>query len=540
MILKKNKLLYCALFLCLPSILSANFSTLQYWDPIPYHNAANFNMAPNTPFMYAIKQRLVSDDAERQKHFGLNFSPFVQKATKAQQIDDFYFGDVSITQGSLTPQFAYMSCFQGTPSLMGLFIGQDKNGNSIWGNSTAEDTSIITQITETTINATLLPDNVKDALFILNDVPTATNNISSDYASALIMNPATNDVGTAPSIFSQMVLEQDPIFFGAFGVPLVYQKAGLRWEANFDFCDYVGIVARGGFCQITQRTLAPVSISDTSSIYSNLQESEYGTSGTETSTTATAQGIFNQYISNNIYDLLDATYGADYDISTFNEVGIEDIQVMGFLRYPIVMHPSNPDKYGSMIITPYTIIGYSIPIEGSRNYSQLYSLPLGNNGHAAINGVAGVTFDFIEGIEFGFEVGGTGFLEQTIEDVPCPNHRLQRVIYPYRRDLKITPGFNSQFSLIFNAFNFTENINFSFRYDYIDHSEDDIKQVESNKYFFTDHLERLSAWKSQNFITGLTFNLQENIALSVAWQGAFSQKNAYCSNTILGSLNCQF
>jgi hypothetical protein len=53
-------------------------------------------------------------------------------------------------------------------------------------------------------------------------------------------------------------------------------------------------------------------------------------------------------------------------------------------------------------------------------------------------------------------------------------------------------------------------------------------------------LEELSTWTSQMFIAALTFEIQPSIFVSIGWQGALSQKNAYCSNTILGSLNFLF
>ena len=542
MILKNNTILYAALLLCLPSVISANITTMQYWDPVPFFNAANLNMPADTPFCYGVKQRICDEDADtKHRRWGINISPFVQRAIRAQQTDDLYFG---VSKNILPNQYGReMSDFQGTAYLMGLFLGQDENGNSIWGGPIAQDTGVTTDITAT---------NIADTFYLMPNLQnsvSALNNITGGVAgtNAIIYNTQTNPpANTAPSILSQSMLEQDRIYFGAFSVPLTYQKAGFRWELNFDISDSVGFLARGGFCQITQRAgtqkslsaLAPTTQPDSGlpSLYSGLNIVSNIASGSST----LAQNVFDEWVDNNIDGLLDATNGADYDISTFSDTGIEDIQLLAFIRHPFPIHPEDPDKYLSMLVTPYAIIGWTLPIAGVRDYSKLYALPFGNNGHTSVGGVLGLTFDFIDSIEFGFEFGATGFLKKTINELPCPNHQLQRVLYPYRQNVEYHPGFNSQFAAIFNAYEFAQNTSFSFRYNYVQHNDDTITLITPSQYFFPNMLEDLSGWTSQTFIAALTFEIQPAVFLSMAWQGALSQKNAYCSNTILGSLNFAF
>jgi len=536
MVLKSNKLFFGALFLCLPSLLSANITTLQYWDPIPFFNAANLNMPPNTQFCYGIKHRLVEETSERRKYFGLNISPFVQRAIRAQQDENIYFGVHGAA--TITPA-QQMSDFQGTPYLMGLFLGRDVNGNSIWGGPNDLDTGNVTNITATNVANTQLPLNLKNAVDALNNNPNPVTTTPPDYDNALLAGTPTST--TSPSVFSQAVLKSDETYFGAFSVPLTYQKSGFRWELNFDLHEDFGFLVRGGFCQLTQRALPELSLTanNNDKIYSGLTTVAAG-SASETTSNATAQSIFNEWVTNNIDDLLDPTNGVDYDITTFTTTGIEDVQFLGFIRHAFPVYPNDPDRYPSIIVTPYVMGGCTVPVAPARDYSQLYSLPLGNNGHLSAGGVVGLTFDFIDSIEFGFEFGATAFLEKTINNVPCPNHELQRVIYPYRQDMNVTPGFNGQFSAIFNAYEFARNTSFSFRYNYVQHTRDSITLVTPSIYFYPEMLEELSTWSSQMFIAALTFELQPRILLSIAWQGALSQRNAYCSNTILGSLNFLF
>lgn len=557
MILKKNRLFYVALLLSLPSALSANITTLQSWDPAPIFNAANLNMPPDTQFCYMIKNRLTSDqDYEKRCKFGINFSPFVQKATRAQQDEDIYFGDsptpVTAFPGIPSPGTpgGQMSDYQGTPYLMGLFLGQDVNGNSIWGDSTDIDTGIVTDITTTTVGNTLLPTNLKNAINALNNNPNSTTAPeATNYA--IIFGTPTNTDNTSPSILSQGVLEQDRVYFGAFSVPLSYQKAGFRWEANFDLSNDIGFLFRGGFCQIIQRVgpaipLAAVAapLNTPAGIYNQLNNvSNASTSSSSSSTnysTPVAQSTYAEWVANNINDLLDTTLGADYNILTFCDTGVEDIQFLGFARHSFLLNPIDMNKYSSVILTPYLLIGCTAPIAPVRDYSKLYALPFGNNGHASVGGVMGLALGFLNRLEFGFEFGATGFIPQIINGLPCPNHDLQRVIYPYRQDVKYRPGFNGQFAAILNAYNFLHNTSFSFKYNFVQHNKDSITLLTPSPYFFPELLENMSTWNSQMFTAALTFELQSSIYISFAWQGALSQKNAYCSNTILGSLNFQF
>lgn len=539
MILKNNWLLYGALFLCLPSFISANITTLQSWDPAPVFNAANLNMPPDTPFCNLSKRRVFDEDDSKHRRWGINISPFVQKATRAQRSDDLYFGDTPIlgvsTQGVAGQQ---MSDYQGTPYLMGLFLGQDVNGNSIWGGSTSTDTGVITDISTATVAATELPLNLKNAVNALND--NANTNTS-----ALIYNLTLGTAPNyAPSILSQSVLELDPIYFGAFTQLLAYQKAGFRWELNFDVSDDIGAIVRGGFCQITQRAGGAQSLSAQSTLggkkspiyqYLNIPS----TSTTQVSSDL-APPIFNEWVSNNIDDLLAPTNGVDYNIATFSETGIEDIQFLGFVRHPFILHPVDTEKHTSIILTPYLILGCTAPIAPVKDYSKLYALPFGNNGHASFGGVVGLMFEFAKAIELGFEFGATGFFENRIDALPCPNHELQRVLYPYRQNVNYSPGFNGQFAAILNAYNFTHNISFSLKYNFVQHNQDTITLITPSAYFLPEKLEQLSIWNSQMITGALTFEIQPSIYVSFAWQGALTQKNAYCSNTVLTTLSFLF
>ncbi|MBP6869966.1 hypothetical protein KBC04_03730 [Candidatus Babeliales bacterium] len=566
MIVKNNWLRYGALLLCLPSFLFADLTTLQSWDPVPFFNAANLNMPPDTQFCYGIKEIILDEATDKRRHIGINISPFVQRAIRAQQSENVFFGVsgstdlggvVTAAGGAYTPQ---MSDYQGTAFLMGLFMGQDINGNSIWGGPSAVDTGLTTDITTATVAAlTEMPSNLRDAINALNDNAHATSGSTpTPGPNAVIYNIPSNSAGTAPSILSESVLEADNIYFGAFSTPLTYQKTGFRWELNLDISDNVGFLVRGGLCQIVQRVIPPTPLAGLApsqmsnytqngtqntgampSLYTGLNTVENGATDAAIPA-AIAQSVFNQWVSNNLEDLFDPINGINQNYETFTLTGVEDMQFLAFLRHAFPIHPNDPEKYASVIATPYANIGATLPLAAVQDYSKLYGLPLGNNSHVSVGGVVGLTLDFIDSIEFGFEFGATYFLKKTIYGVPCPNHILQRVIYPYRQDLIVSPGFNGQFAFIFNAYEFAHNTSFSFRYNYVQHNQDTITLVTPSPYFLPSQLEIISPWTSQMFIAAFTFEIQPAIFLSIAWQGALAQRNAYCSNTILGSLNFQF
>lgn len=573
MIFKNNRLLFSAFILCLPSFLSADLTTLQSWDPIPVFNAANLNTPPDTQFCTLVKRQIIDDVPGKRRKIGINFSPFMQRAVRGQAGPNSFFGDYP---GTLTPNpnggpdtnvqapGTALSDMNGTAYLMGLFLGADENGNGIWGLGNV-DTGDAVDITYTTVTTTLLNLNLQNAAMGLNGISQANPTvIPSTNCNTLIYNVATNPNGppedqfTAPSILSQSALDQDATLFGAFSVPLIYQKTGLRWELNFDISDNFGFIFRGGVAQIAQyaqtskslSSIVPPSTTTTTTpttIFSELSTvgaaQQAGAGNAITLNQPLAQAIFEQWVDDNIDDLLDPTYGADYNIQSYYATGLEDLRFIFFARHSFAMHPHEENDYTPMLITPYAVFGYTLPMSGPQNYSQLYALPLGNSGHASFDTLGGLTFDFLDSVELGFEAGATFFQAEDILQMPCPNHILQRVIYPYRRNLNVAPGCNWHFSASLNAIDFIKNISFISNYNFVQHTADTITPMAGsigNQYFFPNYLEDLSPWTSQLFTAALDFKLQPGIHFSLAWQGALSQTNAYCSNTVLGSLNFLF
>lgn len=526
MIRASKKLLLCTILLTPHIPTFASLTSMQHWNPSPIFNALNSNMPPDSYFSHIINARL-KGEAIKERRFGFTLSPFIQRAVRASDRNGNDYGDYNYTEAN-KPLAREMSDYQGTPYLMGLFLGADADGNSIWDNN--DDTGVATNIGN--IANTSLPKNLKDA---------ATN------ISGILYNSVA---GNKPSILSQSVLEQDRTYFGAISIPLTYEKIGLRWEANFDVNQHIGLVLRGGVCQIKQSASNYISLTnatkansgdaDTDTIYKSLNVQGGATAPPAADTTQ--QVLFDTNITNNVAEILDPINGANYNISSFSDFGFEDIEAGFFLRKAVQMHPpqESSDRYDSVIMTPYVYVGGAFPISKQRDYNKLFSLPTGNSGHASVGGSAGFTFDFAHSVEIGVEGGITHFFQKDIVDMPVPNHRLQRVLYPYRRDVNVDPGRNWHFKGLFSAYEFMPGASFFLTYQYTQHTKDTIKLKKANANFLPEKLEDLSPWTVQQLTASISFAIQPNIHASLAWQGALKQENAYASHTILGSINFLF
>lgn len=506
----------------------ASLTTMQYWDANPIYNAYNSNMPADAHFANITKSILKGNDDVQERRFGFNISPFIQRSVRATDRHGNDYGDYNHSETN-RPLARAMSDYQGTPYLMGLFLGADASGNSIWANN--DDTQNTDNLTDATIDATALPKNLKDA--------------AKNIRTFLYNNDTAGE--KTPALLSQSVLEKDPTYFGAISIPFTYQKLGLRWEANLDVNEHIGIVLKGGVAQLKQDVSPYVSLTnatkandsdpDTDKIYKYITSAGAGANPSPAN-----QNTFNTNITNNIDELLSATNGANYDIRSYSDFGIEDAEIGIFLRKAIQLHPSQKHEayIDSTIMTPYLYIGGRVPLSKQKDYTKLFSLSLGDNGHASAGGNAGLCFDFANSIEVGIEAGMNYFFKQDIMQMPIPNHKLQRVLYPYRRDVTIEPGYNWHFKALFSAYEFTPGISFFATYQYMQHTKDSIKLKTANSNFLPQMLEDLSSWSTQNITAAMSFAIQHNIHASLAWQAGINQSNAYSTQTILGTLSFLF
>lgn len=583
MILNCNRL--CAIIiiantLFLTNLLFAELTTLQHFDPAPNFSCNDSMMPPNSQFLDLKQAEWKNEVPCKKRGFGLTITGFIQGASRAKG----YNGETNYGTVVGIPENGFeMGDFRGTMYAMGLFLGANPaTGNTIWGTSaTSGDLAEIANsqsITTTTIQNFNLPDCLEDAML----------NLSGNLVNGTVTTPPTNSAlvfnsGAAasniPSIFSEGQLARDTKYFGAFSMPILYRKQGVRFEANIDVNDCIQFTIQGGAANIQQKytnTIAtqtttsstscapvgqtapgPYSISNVatvcasgstgtstviSSLYTNLNQTG---SGFAAAPNTVAQTLFNKYISNNLDSLLDPDCGIDQSACAFDKSSIEDVRFTLTLQRAYDPRRFNStdedDTWPDMIFTPYVWVGGTAPVAKEIDYSNILSLPFGNNGHASAGGGLGMTFDFAESVEVGFEGGATYFFAKN-EHRPFPTSPLQRVIYPFSTDVRTQPGLNWNVKVLLNAYQFLKHVSFWFSYELVEHCKDSFKVCDSSQaeYFFPETLRCLSDWRGQFFNAAITFDIQPGIQASFLWQQPLAPRNAYYPVTIMGSISFMF
>lgn len=603
-----------AIFLSCSSLMQAGLTTLKHFDPSPRYSANDSMMPPNSQFLDLRQAQIKHEVPSKPRIFGLNFSGFVQKAVRARG----YTGTNEYGSVLGTPPNAFeLGDFRGTLYPMGLFLGVNPStGRSIWADNTTStsttadgtDNGSPANITYASISAFGLPSCLSNIAYQLAGYPsTPTNpNVPSSTGLVFIDNPVSATSTTPPtsvgtSIFSDRKLSQDSVYFGAFSLPIEYQQSGLRWELNINCSDYIGLTVQSGCSRMKQyyinnlttpttpgqTAIGPYSLSSLattgtttptslSNLYNELNQSNIttvnppgpgnlpGGNPVSTGPAVAAQATFNKYISNNIATILNPDCEGSDPLCSFEDYSVNDINII--LSFKNVYEPfryrhADDDDTGSwpdMIFTPYGWIGGTFPVSKETDYDNILSLPFGNNGHASVGGALGMTFDFAESIEVGFEGGATHFFAHQ-ERRPFPTHRLQRLLYPFKADVVTQPGMNWHFRALLNAYQFLKHCNFWMTYELIEHRKDCFtiltpaqtagccnpgSSSESTStyvnYFVPEVLSCRSDWRAQFFNAGLSFDIQPGLQASLVWQQPISPRNAYYPVTILGSINFLF
>ena len=568
----------------------AELTTMQHFDPAPNFSANDSMMPPNSQFLDLIQAKMKNEVPNKTKRFGINISGFIQGANRAIGYDG------TTTYGTVVgvPENGFeLGDFRGTLYAMGLFLGANpKNGDSIWGSNISTPATAATSgcngtdtgnaqcITDCSIRGFDLPSCLAQAAYALSGntqtIPPASCSATAP-TTALIFNPgAGTSPANIPSIFTESQLATDTKYFGAFSTPIEYKKQGLRLEFNLQCNDNIGLTIQTGFANIqqyytntiaTQTTSAtscsaigqtspgPYSISNVaticqtgasgssapiSSLYANLNQQIY----TSVPNTA-AQNIFNTYISNNLDNLLSSECGINQTACAFDESSVEDVRIMLTLQKPYDPNRFNQDDeddvWPDMIFTPYAWVGGTFPVAKEIDYSNLLSLPFGNNGHVSAGGGVGMTFDFAESVEVGVEGGVTAFFAKD-EHRPFPTSPLQRVVYPFWTDVHTEPGLNWNFKVLLNSYQFLKHVNFWFSYELIQHRKDTITvcDKEQAQYFYPEAITCKSDWRGQFFNAAVVFDIQPGFQASFVWQQPISPRNAYYPVSIMGSLNFMF
>ncbi len=565
----------CLLF---STILDAKLTTLRHFDPAPNYSANDSMMPPNSQFITLQHARIKEEQPSKRRWFGFNMSGFFQKAVQARG----YTGSTSYgTVVGSAPNAFEMGDFRGTLYAMGLFLGHNpKNGKTIVNidpttNEPYPDTDPCNYITPESVEAFDLPPCLSNiALGLIgnagtaNCTTTATGNPLIFFTNGQVPQ-TTQTIFESFSIFSPRKLAEDTIYFGAFSLPIEYQQVGARFELNIQPHDNIGLTIQTGFTNMRQyyvNTLTtgssatpsgqtnygpyPISaVLGTSNTVTNLYGAQLNQSNSSNSTaSATAQSIFNQYISNNIAAVLNPDcIDNNNPICNFDRFSVDDLRLLLTLSKsyePFRARHDEDDDPGSWpdtIFTPYTWIGGSVPIAKETNYRNILALPFGNDGHGSVGGGLGFTFDFAESVEVGFEGGVTYFIPH-VQTRPFPTHQLQRILYPFEATVTSKPGMNWEFKALLHAYQFLKHVSFWFTYELIEHTRDcySFKDASKAQYYTPEVLTCRSDWRAQFFNAAMVFDIMPGLQLSFLWQQPIAPRNAYYPVTLMGSINFLF
>jgi len=195
----------------------ASLTTLMHYDPAPIYSASNSTMPPDAHFHSLIKEDMMGTRADTHRRaVGITISPFVQRSVTAKDSYNTSYGIIPPTAaGSVNqPYYNDMGNFRGSINLLGLFIGNDPQGNNIWlGNVVGSSINDL----KANLSGTSWPTDINEAFIA-----------SGGNLRSIGINNTNND-----SVFSDAVIEEDQQYFGAITWPAVYQKMGARFEYQF-------------------------------------------------------------------------------------------------------------------------------------------------------------------------------------------------------------------------------------------------------------------------------------------------------------------
>lgn len=384
--------------------------------------------------------------------------------------------------------------------------------------------------------------------------------------------------------------------FGFVSVPLKYRKAGLRFEGQGMLAHDWGITFKIGVADITQtlqgtRCIQPINCSDfcctqtrscdTGTVATKIISPgfidrtplsiprEFITIDSCSTTTVTCtsrlydeddQSTIEAYLMSKLTDIFQEI---NLDVYDFHDTSIEDAQFSLFWRHSYVVNPGDKSGYSEYTFTPFASVDVGIGIGKEKDPAKAFSLPFGNNGHNAVGFTGGFDIDFSDSIALGLEAGITKFFSRDFCDVHVPTSDYQQSIYPYVTDIHVEPGNNWHFMATLEALHFVDRLSFYAAYIYVNHNEDTICIVGSNKgeltevtscsktscnftntevnnTFKTDRLAKDTEFSSQLANGALNYDISPYSTIGFLWQVPLSLRQAYRSTTVLLTYQATF
>lgn len=364
-----------------------------------------------------------------------------------------------------------------------------------------------------------------------------TNFWSTDFPDQASFDTCVNQNVRNPS-------RSDPNkLYGFVDADFVYYKYGARFDADILTPIDLGLRIRLGVAQIRQFP-CPGYIDRMPSQATVCPSSTPPTLCTGCRTLV-SDGIINQR--QTIASLL------ALDLGPYCASSIDLADIALYWTHPFeINRPAETFDYAAPHATfnPFLVFEFSPPFGKRRPPEKLCVATFNNNGHTAWGMTGGFTFNFLQTVEVGFDLGFTMFSCEAYPNQPVPTNAFEEGIYTRKADFTIRPGTNWSFGACVVAHHFLENFTASVDFRLVQHCLDDImfqrisllpgQQPYPASNLLISKLVNQSGWRSCFVDCGLTYDVSENIGLGIFAQLPVRQRFAYRSTTFMGSLIISF
>ncbi len=246
-------------------------------------------------------------------------------------------------------------------------------------------------------------------------------------------------------------------------------------------------------------------------------------------------------IMDNLYPIADIL---GLDICNYHKVGLDDLRLSLFWRHLFLINEDD-ERYPRLVFMPFAEAGVGIPLSKEINANKPFAVPIGNNGHTYVGGIAGFTIDFLDTLDLTFAGGFSYFFRQDFCNFRMPTNYAESGIFPYAADVSIRPGPTWHFNFGLHAYHFLDNLSFWAEYCITSHAQDKITVCrsfipENSSYYATgfdvERTECFSKWEADVANVAFNYDLFDCLAIGILWQGPVRQRNAYKSGTYMGSV----
>jgi hypothetical protein len=335
--------------------------------------------------------------------------------------------------------------------------------------------------------------------------------------------------GLTPPVNDQTLIDPNQEF-ASFSFPLKYHKRGLRFDFFANIVGDFGLNVQTGVASISQTVRSVIDL--------NCKVAASGTANQNCWPTPAAP------IPTQVEQLLMEQYKPIFEelgisICPYNVTSVEEVRFNLYWRH---IYDMNEDKkeWPHFLLMPFAMLSASASPGKRTDPADLFAVPFGNNGHPAVGGTAGFSFDFVDTIEIAAEVGVTHFFSRNVNCMHVPNDEFQKTLFPFTTNVKVSPGMNWSFAGKIGAYHFLDNLSVFFQYVMVEHKQDTITLNVPDPAFEPGALACTTPWKVKVANIGFNYDLSPNLDLGFLWQAPLSQRNTYRSTTILFTFKASF